>query len=225
MSPNRIRCFESFSMTGLRPILIRPNDLSSWIVRSHPLHDAYELLSPVHRSDYLRAYFMHHYGGGYSDIKEHTRSWLPTLSRLTKSDRYLGAGYREIRGGVVHLQKSQFLGQTFVLSKRVHPLAAKLVTDFMRTVRPLLIGNGSFFFKKNTIYTKKWLAEVERRLDLILPSLIKNPAQLVRDSNTSPSGYPVPWSFLMGDINAPLATRYSHRLLKTLPRPIFENYQ
>lgn len=34
-----------------------------------PFHPAYPYLSAVHKADYLRAYVMHHYGGGYSDIK------------------------------------------------------------------------------------------------------------------------------------------------------------
>lgn len=224
MSSNRRRCFESFAQTGLRPILVTAKELDSWILPSHPLHEAYGLLSPVHRSDYLRAYFMHHYGGGYSDIKEHARSWLPTINQLAKSETYLGAGYREIRGGTVYLQHNRIDGRAFVLSRSVNPLTAAFVTNLMRTVRPLLIGNGAFFFKKQTPYTKRWLGEVERRLDLLLPSLIAHPAQQVRDSITSSSGYPIPWSFLLGDISGPLGMAYSWRLLKTLPPPSFENY-
>ena len=36
---------------------------------SAPFHPAYPYLSAVHKADYLRAYVMHYYGGGYTDIK------------------------------------------------------------------------------------------------------------------------------------------------------------
>src|SRR3954468_2769032 len=99
MPDTRKRCWDSFAVTGLAPILVTPNTLDRWIVPEHPLHDAYEYLSPVHRADYLRAYFMFHHGGGYADIKTQTGSWLPAIDRLLASKRLIAAGYREIRGG------------------------------------------------------------------------------------------------------------------------------
>lgn len=38
-------------------------------VPGSPFHPAYPYLSAVHKADYLRAYVMHHHGGGYTDIK------------------------------------------------------------------------------------------------------------------------------------------------------------
>jgi hypothetical protein len=95
----------------------------------------------------------------------------------------------------------------------------------MRALRPLLIGNGAFYFKRGTNYAKYWLNEAERRLDLLLPDLQRYPPANPRDRRLSDSGYPVPWPFIMGDINAPLATIHAARLLRSLPRPILQNYQ
>ena len=46
-----------------------PSTISSLQVPGAPFHAAYPHLSAVHRADYLRAYVMHHHGGGYTDIK------------------------------------------------------------------------------------------------------------------------------------------------------------
>ena len=40
----------------------------------YPIHPAYNFLSNIHRSDYLRCYFMHILGGGYADIKFYTKN-------------------------------------------------------------------------------------------------------------------------------------------------------
>jgi hypothetical protein len=56
-------------------VLITKYNLPQYVLPEHPLHPCYEYLSPTHRADYLRTYFMHFYGGGYSDIKIPTASW------------------------------------------------------------------------------------------------------------------------------------------------------
>ena len=225
MSENRRRSLGSFALTGLEPVLVDSANLGQWVAPERPLHRAYDLLSAVHRSDYLRPYFMYHHGGGYADIKPQTGSWLPTVERLQASRRLIGAGYREIRGGVVNLDRSLVAGGAFILSERVHPRTARAATNVMRALRPLLIGNGAFYFKPRTGYARRWLNEVERRLDLLLPELKRNPPSNPRDRSLSGSGYPVPWAFLMGDVNAPLSLIHAPRLLRTLPRPVFEDYE
>ena len=54
---------------GLEVVLITPDNLAEWVVPGHPLHPSYQHLSLGHRSDYLRAYFFHHHGGGDCDVK------------------------------------------------------------------------------------------------------------------------------------------------------------
>ena len=76
LSENRIKSLESLkAVTGANIILITPNNLYYYIKPYAPLHPAYDYLSLVHKSDYLRSYFMYHYGGGYSDIKRSLGSW------------------------------------------------------------------------------------------------------------------------------------------------------
>ncbi len=127
MSDTRRACWETFGITGLLPTMVMPENLEEWVLAGHPLHPAYEFLSPVHRSDYLRPYFMYHHGGGYADIDRQTGSWMPTVARVLRSNRLMGAGYREVRGGTAWLQSNLVDGQVFVLSRAVWPLAAKIV--------------------------------------------------------------------------------------------------
>ena len=70
MSDKRKKCLDSIKQNiGVKVILITPNNLDKYILKDYPLHKSYKYLSEVHKSDYLRTYFMHHYGGGYTDIK------------------------------------------------------------------------------------------------------------------------------------------------------------
>ena len=64
------------AVTGVDLVLVTPDNLGEWLVDDSPLHPAYEDLSLIHRSDYLRGYLMHHHGGGYIDIKQPLGSWV-----------------------------------------------------------------------------------------------------------------------------------------------------
>jgi len=199
--------------------MVAPENLAEWVVARHPLHPAYEFLSPVHRSDYLRPYFMYHYGGGYADIKRQTQSWMPTVARVLRSKCLMGAGYRELSGGTAWLQNNVVDGQVFVLSRAVRPLAAKIVTHAMRVGHSAMIGNGAFYFKPRTLYARLWLREVERRLNILTPALREQPASHPRSTLGDGTGYPVPWSFLLGDINGPLSLFFWPALTRALPPP------
>jgi hypothetical protein len=206
---------------------VTADTLGDWVVPGHPLHAAYPLLSPIHRSDYLRGYFMHHYGGGYADLKRQGGSWLPAVERVLGSRRLVGAGYREIRGASAWLERDAG-GKFHLLRWQVPPVLARVAIDVMRAARPLLIGNCAFYFKPRTRFARAWLGEAERRLDRVLPTLQANPPISIRDRlgglPGEPSTYPLPWQSIMGEIVHPLALLYAPRLLRALPVPEFEDY-
>lgn len=66
-----------------------------------PLHPAYKYLSPVHRSDYLRCYLLHHIGGGYADIKRFTtdNNWPEMFDLMGSRPKLQLIGEPEIPGG------------------------------------------------------------------------------------------------------------------------------
>jgi hypothetical protein len=220
----RRACWESFAATGLAPVLVTPATLGDWVVRDHPIHPAYAYLSPVHRADYLRPYILHHHGGGYSDIKHQTASWLPAVGGILRSRWLLRGGYREIRGGTPRIQHHLVNGRQYILTKPSPRFAAAAVTNAMRLTFPVRIGNCAFYFKPGSTYTRAWLAVVERRLDILLPKLRQNPARYPRDKAEDGNGYPVPWSWLLGDINGPLSMLFMPRLSRSLPAPSLVGY-
>lgn len=225
MSDSRKRGLDSFVKTGLDPVLVRRVDLPKWIVEGAPLHPAFDLLHATHQSDYLRAYFMHHHGGGYADIKPQTESWLPAVDRVRASPHLLATGYREVRGGTVLIERQAVQGRTFLHDRPVPRVMAGLLSYSMRVARPLLIGNGAFYFKPGTDITRRWIEAVNSRLDFLQTEIAANPPRGPQDKAEDGHGYPVPWAWIMGAVLAPLAFRYMHRIDRSLPVPTFRNYR
>lgn len=207
MPKRREEALYSLKNTKLEVILITQKNLSTFVSKSAPLHPAYPYLSAIHRADYLRAYLMHHYGGGYSDIKFTQTSWLGSFQKLCDSD-FLCSGYEEIGWrGVAHV-RSCFL--------------------YFRLLwhRKQLIGNCAYIFKRKTLFTESWMRRVNRELDRLMPALVKNRARhpedfLNRNLNGSLSLYPIRWTQLLGDIFHPLCLKHRSEIDRSLPRPLF----
>ncbi|WP_081784717.1 hypothetical protein [Nitratireductor aquibiodomus] len=229
MSERRRACLDTFGNSECRTHLVTAETLDSFAVPTKPFHPAFHFLSPIHQSDYLRAYFMHHFGGGYADIKAISHSWIPAFSAAEKG-HVLGAGYAEVAGGVARIHQSKALEKHYFLDRRVSNLEINMRYRYLKLRRGVLIGNGAFIFRPGTEFTRRWLSIVERRLDLLLPHLEANPARYPKevpgvDYGDGPSRYTVPWSFLLGDVLAPLTLQYHTRILQVVPAPDFENYE
>ena len=177
--------------------LVRVGNLDEYIVSEHPLHPAYEYLSAVHKADYLRAYFMHFHGGGYSDVKPTTGSWLAAFTELDGSDAWVN-GYREVKGGVAN-----------------EALAGEWAN---------LIGNGAYICKAGTPFTAAWYGELLEVMDSKLDELRLHPAKSLRDVKGSGTGYPIGWAEMLGDIFARVSYRYRDKLLRTVPHPNIAYY-
>ena len=81
---------------GVKLHLITENNLQDWIIPSHPLHLCFPYLSNVHKVDYLRCYFMYHYGGAYCDVKRIGGSLIPIFDLLDDNAQLWGVGYKEV---------------------------------------------------------------------------------------------------------------------------------
>ena len=75
-------------------LLIVLINLNSLILRDHPLHEGFQYLSLVHKSEYMRIYTMLFYGGGYTDVQDINASWDPHFKALSESDKWI-CGYSE----------------------------------------------------------------------------------------------------------------------------------
>lgn len=149
MSEDRRRCYESIlKNVNVEVVLVTESNVMSFEKAEHPFHPAFNFLSPVHKSDYLRPYFMYFYGGGYTDIKNTSYDWNPYLDLLEQSDK-VAIGYREKSPGNIN-----------------YP-AAKLVYD-------QILGTGVFAHKKGSHLAKKWVGYTEYIMTEKYERLISN---------------------------------------------------
>ena len=75
ISDNRLKALNSLINNLKVPyIIITDKNYKSFELKNKPFHKAFEYLSGNHKSDYLRAYLLNYYGGGYHDIKYRSNS-------------------------------------------------------------------------------------------------------------------------------------------------------
>jgi hypothetical protein len=210
MSAQRINALWSiFNHTRCPVVFINNESYKEWIRPEVPLHPAFEYLSETHKSDYLRCYLMHHYGGGYTDLKLTYKSWIPLFEQLRQNEA-LALGYEEIAQGIPHVTGS--LG------------------DEIRIHHKELIGLCAFIFKKNTPLTTQWLNLTHLVLDEHIELLRKHPAKHPQDQygvilNNMPSPYPLRWAQILGEIFHPLTYANKHCLMQGNIAPIFHSYR
>lgn len=208
MTQNRYECFQTLVKTKLDVVLITMENLHLFISKRNPLHPAFQYLSAVHQSDYLRCYFMHIYGGVYCDIKRINHSLVDYVKILKSNDRKYGIGYAEIKNGNA---TSPDWSESY---------NNKLTTNYNK-----LIGCGCFIFKRNTIFTHKWFTALNNKLSNKFNLLKQYPANsptCAADRGTYQ--YPFRYIELLGEIFHPLCFEYHDALLNTLPPPSFINY-
>ena len=207
ITPNCLQGIESLEeASGVKVQIITPQNLSEYIVDEDPLPEAYQYLSFVHRSDFLRGYFMYHHGGGYADIKTFYQSWLPAFDKLDASDAYV-LGYPEVgwkgakHDGMENMALAHDLGVYW----------------------SLLIGNGAFICRPHTRFVAEWYATSRRRLISYTELLRQHPA---KDAFGTNEDYPLTWECLQGAIFHPMCLKYHDRLLKDKAlMPSFKNYR
>ena len=175
MSEQRYYCLATKRKNWEVPVeLITCRDIPNYLINGEPLHPAFKYLSCNHKSDYLRCYWMHFYGGGYADIKQAVKiqNWSLCFSIINAHPEIEIVGMPEVKGG-----------------------AARKAWDTWETSYKLL-ANGWFICRPQTEFTRIWYARLLSRMDNYAEALRQNPA-------TNPfggSGYPVPWYGLMGDL-------------------------
>jgi len=193
--------------------LITPENLDQYILKDYPLHEAYQYLSNVHKSDYLRCYFMYHYGGGYTDIKFHNKSWKKAFKKLNSSKNSFALGVYEESNSSENI----CYVDSFFDRKDANDLNYNMKIHYL-----YLIGSCSYIFKANSSFAKDWINELNRRLDLLLNELKINPGNIMGDNE----GYPIKWNSILGQIFHPLCLKYHKGLLHDDSiKPSYENYR
>ena len=210
MSPNRKKCYdnlvENFKNEGLEFKLITEKNICEYPLIK--LHEGFQYLSEVHKSDYLRTALMHFYGGGYTDIKMYSPGWKKAFSDLENSNSF-GNGYTELSGRDVAV----------IPDKMLH---YQMVQNFSK-----LLGNVNYIFKKDTPFTREWYSSMIKLMDKHLEMLKRYPSKhsrqnlYIQDRNYP---YPIQWTELLGCIFHPLCLKYSEKLIHTCPKFKKEDY-
>lgn len=185
-------------------VLVTEDNLADYLVAGHPLHPAFDDMSPVHQSDHVRCYLMNFHGGGYSDLKPPTSSWEPAFDHMDANERTMVMGYREVT--------STFTSE--------HP--RNLGVDLRRYYR-FLIGPSAFIMRPQSLFTASFFREQNRRMDYCAPAFTDLP---ITDAYHLPASYPLWWGELMGDITHCLSLRYQDRVqFDERIRPVLEDYR
>ena len=174
---------------GITLYLVTTGNLSDFVrTTGVPLHEGYKYLSAVHKSDYLRCYFMHFIGGGYSDIKTIQGNWNKAFNDLVFSDgKYANVASPTITNlGAPASQRQKFI-----------------VT--------------SMICKKDTPLTRGWYKSMLKVMDESLSALKKYPGVDTHQVPTPNYPYPIGWDTICGSIFSPLCSKYENHILQTTP--------
>jgi hypothetical protein len=206
MSENRKKCYDSIiANIGVKVHLVTPHNLRKYVIKEHPLHEGYQYLCQVHKSDYLRTYFMHHYGGGYTDIKYTRYNWSKYFDEINSKSDIWCIGFPE--------------GENGSSSKDINT----------RNRYRELIGNSSYIFRSHTKFTEEWYNTLLHKMDEKLDDLRKYPSQYPREysgstENGSPSKYPLGWTEILGDHFHDIQIKYTRNTRCSLPPVDTDNY-
>ena len=170
LTPNRQRSLDAIHRVNgdLDVRLVTPATLDEFLVPGAPLHPAYDDLSLIHRSDYLRCYALHFHGGAYADLKEPLHPWSPVLDRMDACDAWM-AGYR--------------VPVRLMTPNMPDPRLEKVMKQFSEH----RLGQCSYVARPNTPLTAEWWRELNRQLDLLAPALRAHPGNARGDN----AGYPL----------------------------------
>ena len=152
-------------------------------------------LSKNHLADYMRVYFMHHFGGCYHDVKPRpaNSSWAPAFDAFAANASAWVLGIREFRHTGAGCDESYVTGAPLCeavrsASDRAAAVAAvgrlpKTIGKCCRMVRrdyKKLVSNGAYCMRRASPLTAEWLANVESHLTAKLARLAAHPSPMPR---------------------------------------------
>lgn len=205
---------------GVPVCLITPENIDQFINENSPLHPSFPYLSAVHQSDYIRTYLLHHYGGGWHDVKATKVSFKEVWEGFIDPNVYL-IGKPEIEGGPA----------------KIHDEEGRWMPDLWKE----LVSVVSWVGKSKTPFSKALMENIDTYLDKNLQLLKKHPGKHPREKRIETNNffsksfkkliyriqgrnvdYPLPWT-VFGNIFHPMNYRFRQNILKTLPVDSIKN--
>merc|ERR1719193_1180278 len=199
MMGKRAEAFESLKANvGAQVELVTNDNVMAYEAPEHPFRPAvkYSLpslaanstapagLSAINAADYLRVYFMHHYGGGYHDVKPHAKenSWAEYFDRFNDTNLWV-MGPKEFPNGY-GCTDSYFSGVPACKRWRLGGDGGKprsCCSEVMRTKpEKWAVSNGAYIMRPKTRFTHEWLRNVECALSVKFDALKTHPAPTFR---------------------------------------------
>lgn len=149
MSKNRFNCYRSIIRNSkVKVEMITPENYKEYEVVDHPIHEGFQYLSEVHKSDYLRAYVGYHYGGGWTDVKYCDTNWNQYFELLDQNPDKIGIGCRELI-----IANGEY---------KYHP------DDY---VHAFCVSMAHYIFRPHSRVFKKYINAIDTHLDTILDEL------------------------------------------------------
>ena len=229
----RLEAFHSLSRNvGAQVNLVTTQNLTQYEQQDYPFHPAMKFLSSVHKSDYLRAYFMHFYGGGYHDIKSHRSedSWEHDFSELELNTAVWLKGSAEVKREDVACDEAYariilngiLPGCSFGQDVRLDNIEANhgSCCEHIFKSWDKLVQNGAYLMRPRNAFTKDWLDNLHARLDAKYTLLKLNPAPFPRccPKGANTQGYPIRWAELHGEIFHVLQVKHLAHVSQGLKR-------
>lgn len=175
ITPNRLKGLESMRENLGVPIeFLDRKGIEERILPEAPLHPGYKYLSAVHKSDYLRCYFMHHFGGGYADIKPYTKNnnWKQSFEYINRFPQIEIIGQHEEKNGIaIQSLRSDVNAEVFVAC-------------------------GWMICRPKSKFTREWYNRLLQKMDEKMELLKEKPASMPYGGGD----YPIGWNELLGRI-------------------------
>jgi hypothetical protein len=204
MPLKRQKAFASLVNTMDAPVvLVTSENLSRFEVAAYPIHPAFWFLSGNHKSDYLRAYLLHHYGGGYHDIKHRKRGWGDAWSHFKNRNVWIVSRAEKKPGHIGYPVND-----------------VETWRDLLQTSYKELGTMGWVICRKNTPYTRELINHIHSVLDKNMEKLKRFPSPeprcCYRDKPFNfapPDSYPLRWLELMGEKFHPLMYKFKTHMV------------
>ena len=202
MSTNRKASHESIkSIPNCKIITLDSESCKAYEVAENPFHPAFDLLSEVHRGDYMQVYLLLHYGGGYTNVKKYDdgekAKWAKAFETLRASGAQM-VGYPERPvGGVAYPPNCPRWREA--------------------------TGVCAWVAKRDCIIMRRMMHDIHAFLDGKLDELKVHPPSHARDCKEI-SNYPIEWNQIMGRNFHRISFDYLSEILRTGARPSFELY-
>ncbi|MDY3978678.1 MAG: hypothetical protein SOZ00_01480 [Tidjanibacter sp.] len=193
---------------GVPICLITADNIDEFLLPDYPLHPAFEYLSSVHKSDYLRIYLARFYGGGWHDIKPTEVSFAELFDEFADPNIWW-LGRPELKGRTAKVWDGH--GHWIPYHWRDMVAASPYIC---RTATPL---------------TRELYANVNRYLDRELKRLKRHPAhspyarkrdfywvRQIKSYVRTAGNYPINFTFF-GDFLQPLIYHYRDHVSRRLP--------